>query len=320
MLSRLWSKFLQRRRRRGYHSAFGGLWTDRTDAAERLHAKEARGTLDAEDARALRHWMERGYWIVPGAVSHEAIERMGRAADGLWDARGRDVLVEIAGAVRPYRPELRGEHCKLVDLYAISAPALELALSAPVQRFLRLVFEGAPTLFQSLSFERGSEQPPHQDTAYVPVVPPLAFAAAWVALEDIRPGSGELAYYPGSHRMGEFLFGGQRNWNRERDGLDAQRRYHEWLLAETSARGLARETFRPKKGDVLFWSADLAHGGSPIEDRALSRKSFVCHYCAADARPYYLGYSKARVETHASGAHWVSLQYPTRAARAEPAG
>lgn len=43
--------------------------------------------------------------------------------------------------------------------------------------------------------------------------------------------------------------------------------------------GLEQKTFRPRKGDVLIWSADLVHGGSPVTDPSLTRKSLVGHYC-----------------------------------------
>ena len=64
-------------------------------------------------------------------------------------------------------------------------------------------------------------------------------------------------------------------------------------ITEEEERGLELESFLPKKGDALIWSADLAHGGAPITDPALSRRSFVCHYCPAGARPYYFNYRRA---------------------------
>ena len=61
----------------------------------------------------------------------------------------------------------------------------------------------------------------HRDTAYVVVDPPLALAACWIALEDVRPGSGELMYYDGSHRMDDHLFSGRyKCWHPDRDGVD----------------------------------------------------------------------------------------------------
>ena len=34
---------------------------------------------------------------------------------------------------------------------------------------------------------------------------PLNMLTAWIALEDIHPGSGELLYVPGSHRFGRWV-------------------------------------------------------------------------------------------------------------------
>ena len=64
-------------------------------------------------------------------------------------------------------------------------------------------------LFQGLTFEKGSGQGLHQDTAYVVLDKPMELAAAWIALEDIAPDSGELMYLDGSHQMPEWKFGGK---------------------------------------------------------------------------------------------------------------
>lgn len=313
MLRRAWSQFQLRRRRGGYHSRFGGLWTDRLDAARRLEERRAAGALGDAQVETLANWMRDGVWILPGAVAPETIERLNQDIEELW--RGREPLarVELDGRYLALAPELRREHAKLVDLYARSRAALEIALAEPIRNFLGLVFEHEPLLFQSLSFERGSEQPIHQDTAYVVVTPPLAMVAAWVALEDVREGSGELAYYPGSHRLREYTFHGVRNWNRERDGIDAQRRYQEWLPNELDAQGFVRRHFRPRRGDVLFWNADLAHGGERIRVPAFTRKSLVCHYCPIDAQPYYFSYRPERRQRVAHVGSWyASAQYDLR--------
>lgn len=311
MLGRAWNKLQLRRHRRGFHSRFGGLWTDRLDAAEVLAARLEHGGLAPDEAEALGAWMRDGYFILPGAVPHEVVERLKADMAALLSARDPSVRVEVDGRTLALAPELSLEHAKLVDVYVRSRAALELALAEPIRRFLALVFERAPLLFQSLSFERGSEQPIHQDTAYVVVVPPLSMVASWIALEDVQEGSGELAYYPGSHRLREHTFHGARNWNRERDGLDAQRRYHEELVAACAAAGLERRLFRPKKGDVLFWNADLAHGGSLIRERALTRRSLVCHYCPAGAEPYYFAYrSDRRRCVSFADASYASSHYP----------
>jgi len=295
MVERAWSRWLQRRTRPGYRSRFGGLWTDRLDAERIWAQRRAAGRFSEHEAEWLGAWIDQGYWVLPSAVPRSAIERLNREVEELWRVRDGRTRVELGGRYLTLDSELRSERCKLVDLYAHSRSALEIALAEPIRSVLRLLFEREPLLFQSLSFERGSEQPIHQDTAYVVVTPPLEMVAAWIALEDVQPGSGELVYYPGSQRIPEFLFrGGTRNWNRERDRLGGQLRYQDWLLAELEARRFPRRLFRPRQGDVLFWSADLAHGGSPIVDRTLTRRSLVCHYCPADVQPYYFSYRPER--------------------------
>ena len=325
VLSRTWNKLKLHRHRRGFHSRFGGLWTDRLDAPELLVARVARGELDARDGDALAAWMREGYWIQPEAVPLDAVERLKADIAALWAAREPAVRVELDGRTLALAPELALQHPKLVDVYVRSQAALELALAAPIRRFLALVFDEAPLLFQSLSFERGSEQPLHQDTAYVVVVPPMAMVAAWIALEDVQEGSGELVYYPGSHRLPEQLFHGARNWNREHDGLEAQQQYQQGLVRACDAAGLERRLFRPRKGDVLFWNADLAHGGSAILDPTLTRRSLVCHYCPASAKPYYFAYRPdRRTRVPFAGASYASSHYalqfwlPPGAGRLEP--
>lgn len=315
--TRAWHKLALRRKRAGFHSRFGGFWTDRLDAPELLELRLARGALTEDEARALGGWIEDGFWIERGAVPVETIERVRHDLEEAWRTLDPRARVEIDGRVLSLAPELRTQRPKLLDQYVHSRAALEAAFAAPIRRFLSLVFERDLLLFQGLSFEQGSEQAVHQDAAYVVASPPLEFAAAWIALEDVQEGSGELVYYPGSHRLEEFLFrGGYRNWNREHHGLEAQERYHEQLLAQAHARGLRPELFRPRQGDVLFWSADLAHGGAPIRDRVRTRRSLVCHYCPGDARPYYFTYRRDRRtrRTHLPGCSYASSHHDLRPA------
>ena len=84
------------------------------------------------------------------------------------------------------------------------------------------------------------------------------------------------------------------------------------LVERAKAAGLTRESFLPRKGDVLFWSADLVHGGSAITAPELTRKSLVGHYCPATARPYYFHYKRDRrtVREHAPAARYASAHYP----------
>jgi ectoine hydroxylase-related dioxygenase (phytanoyl-CoA dioxygenase family) len=51
--------------------------------------------------------------------------------------------------------------------------------------------------------------------------------------------------------------------------------------------GLQPKVFLPKKGDVFIWHANLVHGGTPVRNTALTRKSMVIHYYAKDVIKYH---------------------------------
>jgi ectoine hydroxylase-related dioxygenase (phytanoyl-CoA dioxygenase family) len=123
----------------------------------------------------------------------------------------------------------------------------------------------------------------------------MELAASWTALEDVRPDSGELQYYEGSHRLPEFLFSGEhKSWDPNRDGLAQHDEWANQLHVNSKRLDLPLRTFRPKKGDTLIWSADLAHGGAPVSDRSLTRRSQVGHYCPDGVSPNYFSYRPDR--------------------------
>ena len=75
--------------------------------------------------------------------------------------------------------------------------------------------------------------------------------------------------------------------------------------------GLEERTFLPKKGDVLIWSADLAHGGSPATDPSLTRKSLVGHYCPDRVDPFYFKLRPdRRTKVGSDGGRYCSYHYP----------
>ncbi|MEO0650855.1 MAG: phytanoyl-CoA dioxygenase family protein [Planctomycetota bacterium] len=311
MLRRLMRRVAQGRRQSGYHSRFGGLWTDRLDVETELERRRAAGCFTDEEAERLRSWIRDGYVVLLGAVDHAVIDAVLADVERAWSGQVDGLIAELGGVQEPVGPHARKRHTKLLDLHVVSEAARRAIFAPPLLRFLELVCESEPVAFQSLAFDNGSGQPIHQDTAYVVVTPPLAFLASWIALEDIRPGSGELAYYVGSHRLPEHVFAsGLRNWNRKRDGDGANAAYLDDLVRRSEAAGLERRTFLPRKGDVLLWANDLAHGGSTVTDPDATRRSLVTHYCPQDAQPYYTSYRpQQRWRRRAGQGGWISSSY-----------
>ena len=198
------------------------------------------------------------------------------------DAEGHDLeVLETAGF---------GEWSPIVPL----TEALELFSSPSLIHFLQIIFECSPLLFQSLSFDQGSQQGLHQDTAYVVVDSPLHLAACWIALEDVTEGAGELEYAPGSHRLPDWNFGRDRkHWNPSEDGSDIHNEWAIFLVQEAQKAGGTKK-FLAKKGDILIWHADLAHGGTPVTKPELTRQSLVGHLCPITTSPYYFQYNPNR--------------------------
>jgi hypothetical protein len=245
--------------------------------------------ISAHEADQLHHWITNGYVIIEKAVPEDVIDRVLYDTGLAWTGNFASIFVEhFAGGQMTFSracPELRDAFGKMLDLYSVSQSTREAIFADPIRRFLQLIFQRPPLAFQSLSFIAGTGQPIHQDTAYVVVSSPMEFAASWIALEDIQPNTGELEYYEGSHKMEEFLFQGQ--YKNMPLGDPDHLKYLQSLHKKAAEMGLKRKKFRPKKGDALIWSADLAHGGSQERDPNTSRLSIVTHYCPFELEPAY---------------------------------
>lgn len=188
-----------------------------------------------------------------------------------------------------------------MDIHSHLPASHRLIFSPRILDFLRDVFQDDPVAFQTLYFEYGSTQGAHNDTAFVYVDPPYQFVASWIALEDIEPETGELFYYPRSNKIGDQIFATGGKAFDPKDEHAAS--YSKTLDEMMAAHGLERHTFVPKQRDVLFWSADLVHGGSEIIRRR-TRRSLVTHYCPLRATvPYARHLGKKPVRTQEGG--WI---------------
>jgi hypothetical protein len=67
--------------------------------------------------------------------------------------------------------------------------------------------------------------------------------------------------------------------------LSDQKEADSMMASKLAESGLAPQTFLGKAGDVLIWHEELAHGGTPILDMSLTRKSLVTHYWSQSCVP-----------------------------------
>lgn len=297
-------------------SAFGGLWTDQGNALDLVEGRLALNRITAAEAELLRQFIAQGYVVLKKAIGPLLLWRAARALEAAYEGRiaGQKFCAPALGfEVGDWAPGVKDTPCKALDFHTRSQAVLDAIFAPAISRFLGLIFDRPAMATQSLGFWRGSTQRAHQDTAYVTYTLPTQFAAAWIALEDVRPGTGELFYHVGSHRLGDFLYDGR--FKNTSDGLrlnpgwnprPEEDAHWESILQRSAQEGYEEQRFLARRGDVLIWAADLAHGGSPTDLRS-TRRSLVAHYCPAEVAPLYFEGGARQIHRHRSGNSYSTL-------------
>jgi hypothetical protein len=175
---------------------------------------------------------------------------------------------------------------RVQDAWLRSRAVRRLATLPGLMQALGAAYGRRPFAFQTLNFQRGSQQALHSDAIHFHSAPERFMCGVWIALEDISPASGPLAYVAGSHKLPVLTM--------QDAGVDASpprpqdydRHYVPALRRRLEASGLPQRTATPRKGEAVVWAANLAHGGSPIQDLALTRKSLVVHVYFEDCLYY----------------------------------
>ena len=171
------------------------------------------------------------------------------------------------------------------DLWEHSEPVKNLSTKPEILSTLEMLYDREVVPFQTLNFLRGTQQMAHSDTIHFSSMPAKFMAGVWIALEDVSHENGPLFYYPGSHQMPEY------NFNHFRENLvdNSYDNYHDYELfmeALMLNSPYEKKEFLAKKGDVLIWSANIVHGGSPVIKADSTRLSQVTHYYFKDCIYY----------------------------------
>ena len=260
------------------------LWLDQPDAHERIDQRVTAGLVTEEEAAQLRCFVDEGFVKLTLPVDEAFSAGFDADVSRIWDRRPDDLAIALFDgptAFADYDGRVRNVGYRIPDLHSHSPHALDLYLHPQLFRIIELIYGQPAIAFQSLYFEYGSQQALHRDPMYVVTKPVSHLLASWVALEDIAPESGPLAYVPKSHRLPWFEF--QPDTVVCGQGVTAEQResFERWKQDTIRERNLSVETFTCRRGDAFIWHGGLLHGGSRIEDRAHTRKSFVVHYCTA---------------------------------------
>jgi ectoine hydroxylase-related dioxygenase (phytanoyl-CoA dioxygenase family) len=271
-------------RNEAFPSSGPACWLDRPDALIEVERRRRVGTLDAQLAEMCTKWIFDGYFIVPGLIGHDELDVAWSAYERAI-ADGRVIVhPEPVGPEDQYPGRNLDPHLKVPEICALQHHPRILAITD--------LLLGRRTLpFQTIMGHKGSSQRPHSDNIHMTTYPLGYLVANWIAFEDIQENSGPLEYYPRSHRMIPPLLSDEISiepLEYKRVGAAAySTKYEPEVERHIAAAGLKPEYFLGKAGDVLFWHANLIHGGAARKDISLSRKALVCHYFAEGAVTYH---------------------------------
>ncbi len=216
-------------------------WIDKKDADINGFVNRYARTknLSYDLAEKLEFWRKNGYVILEQAIATQWLDQLWSEVEELFEHNEKYKikvqvdLPEYAGravqeACNLPKEVLNGKHIKVMDFHNSSVIAKKVMLHNNIISFLEAVFGEKVVAMQSLLFKWGSQQPTHQDFAYVVSENPSHLAASWIALEDIHVDSGPLFYYPGSHTNKKFDFGNGMFYNHESEH-DPNERLHSKL-------------------------------------------------------------------------------------------
>ncbi len=241
----------------------------------------------------LAFWQANGYLILPKFFSDGEMDRINQLVDRLWKARVEqqlkspvDILTgPLSHQSMPFKDVPAGarqEVYKLNNLFVGYPEIRALALDTRIKNVIGEILNDTPIICNSLNLEKGSQQPFHFDTWYMPPPVDNQMVAAWFALEDAHADAGPFIYYPGSHLIPAYRFSdGRLNQNQHE-----MPQFSAYIDAELAKRNLKPQTFCATKGDVFLWHAQLYHGGSKMNEPTRTRRSLVIHYWGLQDMPH----------------------------------
>ena len=236
-------------------------------------------TSDSADVRA--YYDEYGYVVIRGLIPSGLLDCANTAFD-------KEVLpsrhfIYRQATANPERHTFTSSGYMLNSIlnlqsldsryFGVFRGAAERILSdSSMQRALVSILGEPGKLVQSMYFHGNPTTWPHQDTYYLDSERIGAMTAAWIASEDIAPGSGRFFIYPGSHKIDMQRNGGNFDIAFHHD------RYKHLVKNIIKNTNLQCRAPALAKGDVLFWNAKTIHGSLPTSQPEQSRRSFTAHY------------------------------------------
>jgi hypothetical protein len=232
----------------------------------------AESGLSEQDKAFVKSFADNGYVVFDPMLDAALIDELNRKMAPRFDATP-------------------AEDKRIQDAWTDEDTVRTIAVSEVVRDKLKLLYQRDAIPFQTLSFTVGTQQATHSDMVHFNSIPQRFMCGVWVALEDITPDNGPLHYYPGSHKlpfydMIDLGVKASDNIETKKAIMAYAIDYTNFIRDMIKALGLKKETLTIKKGQAMIWSANLLHGGEPINTPGSTRKSQVTHYYFEDCIYY----------------------------------
>lgn len=228
--------------------------------------------LTEEQLNFVREYQQNGYVVIPGILPESLIDR-----------------TRIDAEEKAFNPDFpiktQRDERRVQDFWKVSEASKELACHPKILEMLSLFYGREPIPFQTLNFKFGSQQRAHSDTIHFSSLPAKFMCGVWVALEDITEDKGPVFYFPGSHRLPEYDFSHIKT-DAKTPSYQDYIEYEDFIEKIVDANKFEKKKFIAKKGDVLIWSSNIIHGGSPVKKEGTTRWSQVTHYFFKDCYYY----------------------------------
>jgi phytanoyl-CoA dioxygenase PhyH len=229
-------------------------------------------SLSTAETKLVNDYHKDGYVVVSGLLPESLVDQVRK------DAQEK--------AFNPnFKMKGQRDEKRVQDFWRYSEASKELAAHQPVLDILKMLYGREPVPFQTLNFSVGSQQRAHSDTIHFSSLPPRFMCGVWVALEDILEENGPVFYFPGSHRLPEYDFSTIKP-GAKTTSYDDYKDYEDFIEKIVDTTGIEKKKFLAKKGDLLIWSSNIIHGGSPVTKEGSSRWSQVTHYFFEDCFYY----------------------------------
>jgi hypothetical protein len=247
-------------------------WLDVNDSNTAVEQKPGFSNFNADTQLQLKNWSRSGFIHLKNYFTDTQADGVNTAVDELIHQKHLPVTHDN----------------KVMFGFKYSSTIKEVMNNNGLIDLLSFILDKEVVPFQTLNFVKGSGQRAHSDSIHMTTYPLGYLIAAWIALEDIDPDSGPLFYYPGSHQLPYLLNDDFENYSTSLKLGNRQYSDYEDLVEEIiSKSSFEKKVFLPKKGDVLIWHANLIHGGMPVMNPKLTRKSMVIHYYAKEVVKYH---------------------------------